>query len=267
MHTLLLLGHAHDPLLSTLHQSLSSRRGVAVNCLTDVELLAAPDWHVQLTNAATDWHLTLADGRQFSAQTVAAIYSRLTYLCPPPFASPTDTAYAQSEWHALLAGWLQNLGPTRRLGTLFPTTLAAGPANPLLRMEQLALAGLPVTDLWVTATPQQQRLPGQPTSVAGQWRQEPLNHQYSSVLATRQTLTGALARLFRTGIRQLQQQLGCELLQVHFCQTVGGQWKATNYQTLVQPDSQTELAALTTYLIQQTHTPTDSVTPLTPALL
>lgn len=266
MKTLLLLGHAHDSTIPALARLLHERGSVRVECLTDAELVAAPNWQIQLCNATTDWKLTLADGRHFSAQTVDALYSRLGYLTPPPFANATDTAYAQAEWHALLAGWLQNLGPTRRLGTLFPTTLAVGTANPLLRIHQLAQAGLPVTDLWVTATPPKQGLSTMTTSTGGQWRQEPLNHQFSSVLATRQTLTGSLARVFRTGIRQLQAQLDCELLQVYFCQSVSGHWKATNYQTLVQPDSEAQLAALATYLIQRTHAPTEPATHLTPAL-
>lgn len=264
MKTLLILGHRHDATLPALVRLLRERGAVRVECLTDADLIAAPDWRIQLANDTTDWQLTLIDGRSFSARTTDALYSRLGYLTPPPFANAIDTAYAQAEWHALLAGWLQNLGPTRRLGTLFPTTLAVGTANPLLRVQQLALAGLPVADLWVTASPPKQKLAS--ASVAGQWRQETLNYQYSSVLATRQTLTGSLARLFRTGIRQLQAQLDCELLQVHFCQTVSGHWKATNYQTLVQPDSAAELAALATYLIERTHAPAHSANHLTPAL-
>ncbi|CCH02241.1 hypothetical protein FAES_4241 [Fibrella aestuarina BUZ 2] len=264
MKTLLILGHLHDATLPALARLLRERGAVRVECLTDADLIAAPDWRVQLTNDTTDWQLTLADGRHFSAQTTDALYNRLGYLTPLPFASATDTAYAQAEWHALLAGWLQNLGPTRRLGTLFPTTLAVGTANPLLRVRQLALAGLPVADLWVTATPPKQGFTAPAASTAGQWRQETLNHQYNSVLATRQTLTGALARVFRTGIRQLQAQLDCELLQVHFCQSVSGHWKATNYQTLVQPGSEAELAALATYLIERTHAPATHLTPALP---
>ncbi|MBO0933260.1 M6 family metalloprotease domain-containing protein [Fibrella aquatilis] len=267
MKKLLIISQLHDAVAFALADVLHQQGQLQVDCLTDADLLTAPDWRVWLTTDTTHWQLTLADGRVFTNATTQAIYSRLTLLQPAPFANPADTHYAQAEWYALLAGWLQNLGTTRRLGALSPTTLAANTANPLLRLSQLAQAGLPVADMTASTQATTMGQPARPDSTPGVWQQEPLLNQYQSVLALGQTLTGSLASLFGEGVQQLQQQLDCELLQVYFTQTTRGDWKATNYQTVVQPDTPDDLLALAHYLTQQTLAPTPAPHALSPVRL
>lgn len=271
MKKLLIISHSNDPTVVALADLLSRQGRIRAECITDTDLITAPDWRVWLTTATADWQLTLADGRVFSQATVDTMYCRITYLPPATFATPVDTQYAQAEWYALVAGWLQNMGH-RRLGALSPTTLAAGTANPLLRLHQLAQAGLPVADMIATTLSAAAPHQSMPTQQTGSWQQEPLTNRHESILATGQLLTGPLVQVFGDGVRRLQQQLDCELLQVHFTQTIQGRWKATNYQTLVQTDSADERLALADYLTQATlHASTTplralSSTQLTPTL-
>ena len=244
MTNILIISQLQDQSALLLVHTLRQQGRVAVEHVTDIDLIAA-DWHVSLTTTASEWRLVLTDGRVLSSATVDVVYSRLLHLRSTPFRSEVDTAYAQSEWHALLSGWLRHLGSSLA-GALSPTTLANGSPNALLRLYELAQAGLPVPDLSASTTAA--RAVGQAEPHVGHWQQEPLIAQSGSALALGPQRVGLLAGLFDEAIGQLQTNLGCDLLQVYFMRTEQGHWKATDYQTLVEPHSPDELLALADYV-------------------
>ncbi|CAN5117951.1 hypothetical protein BH09BAC4_BH09BAC4_17650 [soil metagenome] len=248
MQTLIILGQSQDTIALSLTNYIRQLGQLRVDFVTDLDLITATDWQISLSTATSGWRMSLADGRVLSSNTVDAIYSRLSYLPSAAFSQQADTDYAQAEWHAMVAGWLCNLGPAL-VGALSPTSLATSSANALLRLYQLAQAGLPVPNLSVSTTERSRSQQGLPDNRTGQWHQEPLSTQSSSVLATGKKLTGSLADVFRPAIHQLQADLGCDLLQVYFIRTVQGDWKATDYQTQVIPHTADELSALATYLM------------------
>lgn len=248
MQTLVILGQSQDTIALALANYIRQQGQLRVDFVTDLDLITAPDWQISLSTATSDWRIVLTDGRVLSSDTVSTVYSRLAYLPSAAFTQQADTDYAQAEWHAMIAGWLRHLGPAL-VGALSPTSLATSSANVLLRLYQLAQAGLPVPNLSVSTTERSFPQQGLPDNRTGQWHREPLSTQADSVLATGKNLTGSLSSVFKPAIHQLQADLGCDLLQVYFIRTVQGDWKATDYQTQVVPHTADELSALATYLM------------------
>ncbi|QDK81132.1 hypothetical protein EXU85_21950 [Spirosoma sp. KCTC 42546] len=248
MQTLVILAQSQDTIALALANYIRQQSQLRVEFVTDLDLITAPDWQISLSTATSEWRIVLADGRVLSSDTVDTVYSRLSYLQSAAFRHQADTDYAQAEWHAMIAGWLRHLG-SALVGALLPTSLAATSANPLLRLYQLAQAGLPVTNLSVSTMDRSLSQQGQLDNRTGKWQQEPLSIQSDSVLATGKSLTGSLAGRFKPAIHQLQADLGSDLLQVYFIRTVQGDWKATDYQTQVALRTPDELSALAQYLI------------------
>ncbi|GAB4043665.1 hypothetical protein [Spirosoma jeollabukense] len=249
MQTLVILGQSQDTTALALANYIRQQGPLRVDFVTDLDLITATDWQISLSTATSGWRIVLADGRVFSSDTVDTVYSRLSYLPSGVFTQQADTDYAQAEWHAMIAGWLRHLGPSL-VGALSPTSLATSSANALLRLYQLAQAGLPVPNMSVSTTERSRSQQGLIDNRTGQWHQEPLSMQASSVLATGKNLTGSLAGMFEHAIHQLQTDLGCDLLQVYFIRTVQGDWKATDYQTQVVPHTADEVTALAMYLLR-----------------
>lgn len=247
MPRLVILGQSQDSLALTLANYIQQQGQLRVDFVTDLDLVNAPDWQISLATTKADWRIVLADGRTLSSDTVDTVYSRISYLQLAAFKHQADTDYAQAEWQAMLAGWLHNLG-TSLVGALSPTSLAGCSANVLLRLYQLAQAGLPVPDLSVSTTERSVPQLGQVDNRVGQWRQEPLSMESGSVLAMGKSLVGSLTGLFDPAIHQLQADLGCQLLQIYFIRSAQGEWKATDYQTQVVPRTPDEVSALATYL-------------------
>ena len=105
---ILILAHTQDEPAQWLFNRLSSGQS-EILLLSDLDLLEATQWLHYLSNNKTETSFCLKNGQKVELAKVQMIINRLQYIYPVHWTGSSDKErnYAQQEYHAFFASWLQ----------------------------------------------------------------------------------------------------------------------------------------------------------------